>query len=134
MTGERPKLKVFLDAGVPDSVGEIFRQGGHEVLLHRDHLPEKSPDQLVCAVSELNDCILVAFDGDMRQIAKQHGISGGRFRSLNLIKLSCFEPHAAKRVAAAMSLLEHEWDYGTKSGATRTLFVEILDNVIRTVR
>ncbi len=85
-----PKLRLFLDAGVPDSVGEAFKAAGHEVLLHRDHLPEKSPDALVCTVSELNDCILVAFDGDMKQIAKQHGMSGNRFNELSPHKPSSF--------------------------------------------
>ena len=130
---ERPKLRVFLDAGVPDSVGDAFRNAGHEVLLHRDHLPERTPDQLVCATSVVNDCILVAFDADMRQIAKQHGISKARFKDLSLIKLSCLEPDGAARVSTAMSLLEHEWNYNEgKEG--RRLFVEIQAAVIRTVR
>jgi hypothetical protein len=49
------------------------------------------------------------------------------------IKLSCYEPDAARRAKEAMSLIEHEWNYSAgKSG--RRIFVEILDNVIRTVR
>jgi hypothetical protein len=49
---------------------------------------------------------------------------------IGLIKLSCFEPDAATRVRAAMSLIEHEWDV-TAGSTGRRIFVEISDKVIR---
>ncbi len=104
-------LKVFLDESVPDSVGRVFSQQGHSVILLREAIATGAPDLLVCAAADANDATLVALDGDMRQIAKANGVGGGRFKSLSLIKLSCRTSQAAARVDEAMSLIEHEWQY-----------------------
>jgi predicted nuclease of predicted toxin-antitoxin system len=124
---------LFLDESVPDSVGAVFTAAGHEVFLLRENLARGSPDQLVCAIAEVNGCILVAIDGDMKHLAKRHGVGAGRYKKLSLIKLSCFEPNAASRVQAAMSLIEHEWMIGSKN-KDRRIFIEIQDRVIRTCR
>jgi hypothetical protein len=42
------KLLAFLDAGCPDSVGQTFKVHKHGVTCHRDVLPEKTPDEIVC--------------------------------------------------------------------------------------
>ena len=76
--------------------------------------------------------ILVALDGDMKKLAQSYGMGAGRFRSLNLLKLSCPEPRAASRIKEALSLIEREWRIG--EGCIRRLFVEVQPNVIRTVR
>jgi predicted nuclease of predicted toxin-antitoxin system len=130
---ERPRLRLFLDEGVPDSVGRAFENHKHEVIYLRDSVPQGSPDLLVCAAAGSNDAVLVAFDGDMRQIAKNHGISKGRFKRLSLIKLSCTEPSAASRIEQAMSFIEHEWIISSEKAARR-LFVEIGSYVLRTYR
>lgn len=69
----------------------------------------------------------------MKQLAKDNGVGNGRFKKLNLLKLSCAEPIAASRVKEAMSLIEHEWMVEKKEDSRR-LFVEIATNVIRTWR
>jgi hypothetical protein len=69
----------------------------------------------------------------MKRIARGQGAGGARFRQLNLVKLSCSEPDAARRVREAMSLLEHEWQAERPDGARR-LFVEIGIRTIRTHR
>lgn len=74
------KLRFLLDEGVPVSVGRALQQDGHVVLYHKEVLAAGSPDQVVCAAAELNDCILVACDRDMKQIARKAGITGSRFR------------------------------------------------------
>jgi predicted nuclease of predicted toxin-antitoxin system len=107
--GDRPTLRLFLDEGVPDSVGHAFLEAGHEVHFLNRTLARGSSDQLVCAIADINNAILVALDGDMRRIAQGHGVGSGRYLRLGLIKLSCFEPDAPVRVRAAMSLIEHEW-------------------------
>ena len=127
------KLRFLLDEGVPDSVGRILQFAGHEVLYHRDILAAGSPDQAVCAAAKVNDCILVACDKDMRQIAKKAGITGGEYARLSLLMLRCFEPAAASRVAAALSLILHEWEVGA-SNEGRRIFIEIRDSLIRTNR
>jgi len=88
---------------------------------------------LVCIAAEANDAVLVAFDNDMKQLARRHGVTQTRFRRLNLLKFECEEPKAAERLEEAMSLLEHEWDISRK-GTPQRVFVVIGRQVIRTHR
>jgi hypothetical protein len=82
---------------------------------------------------EANDAILVACDGDMRRSAKRYGIGNGRFKKLSLIKFTTTAPRYASRAEQAMSLIEHEWTI-SQAKAGRRLFVEIMTDVIRTMR
>ena len=134
MRFRKPNLRFALDEGVPDSVGQVLKKAGHKVLFFNTgkYIPRGSKDIVVCAAALLNEAILVATDGDMKQIARQHGVSGSAYSRLSLLKLSCSEPEAANRVAACLSLIEHEWHVG--NGRERRLFVEILTSVIRCVR
>lgn len=133
MSAARSTLRLFLDEGVPDSVGHTFVGSGHAVIHLRDAAEPGSPDPLVCAVAEANDAILVALDGDMKQHAQRRGIGRLRFKRLSLIKLSCRETRAAERVKSAMSLIEHEWDLSA-ANKDRRIFIEIGTDVIRTYR
>ena len=69
----------------------------------------------------------------MKGLAKKYGVSNGRFKHLSLIKLSVPEPRAIDRMREAMTLVEHEWDV-SKTKAARRLFIEIMKDVIRTMR
>jgi predicted nuclease of predicted toxin-antitoxin system len=133
LTAQRPSLRLFLDEGVPDSVGHEFMAAGHEVAFLNKTLVRGSSDQLICAIADINNAILVALDGDMKRIAQGYGVGSGRYLRLGLIKLSCFEPDAAKRVRVAMSLIEHEWMI-TEGTMGRRIFVDIGDSVIRSHR
>lgn len=126
-------MKLFLDEGVPTSVGVCFEDRGHEVIYFPDAAEPGSPDPLIATISVENDAILVALDGDMRKLAQRRGVGQRRYRRLSLIKLSCRETTAARRVAAAMSLIEHEWALGETS-SSRRIFIEIGDSFIRTFR
>lgn len=84
-------------------------------------------------MAEANDAILVSLDADFRKIAKRHGVGRQQFRRLSLVKLSCRESNAANRIRLAMTLIEHEWQLA-ESNRDRRLFVDIMENVIRTVR
>jgi predicted nuclease of predicted toxin-antitoxin system len=129
----RPTLRLFLDEGVPDSVGHAFLEAGHEVHFLNRTLARGSSDQLVCRIADINQAVLVAIDGDMRRIAQGHGVGSGRYLRLGLVKISCHEPDAAGRVRTAMSLLEHEWTV-TDGNEGRRIFVEIGNQVIRSHR
>lgn len=97
-------------------------------------LPEKAPDQVVCATAIANDAILIAIDGDMRRMTKRYGAaSTPRFENLNLIHLMLPEPHAKSRMEQAMELIELEWAF-TVAKAARRLWVEIAQHHIRTYR
>lgn len=130
---DRPSLRLFLDEGVPDSVGHAFMEHGHQVAFLNKELVRGSPDHLVCAIADINNAILVALDGDMKRIAQGHGVGSGKYLKLGLIKLSCFEPNAAARVREAMTLIEHEWNV-TAGKEGRRIFIEISDKVIRSFR
>lgn len=127
------KLRFFLDESVPRAVGRTLAGYGHEVILLEEAGARGSPDALVCAVAEANRAILVAMDGDMRALARRQGIGQRRYKRLSLVKLSCREPRAAGRIAAAMSLIEHEWAYSA-GNRDRRVFIEIGQGSISTWR
>jgi hypothetical protein len=86
----------------------------------------------VCTAAEANDALLVAFDNDIKQLARQHGVTPARFKTLSLLKFECEEPKAADRLSEAMSLLEHEWNISKSAGSR--LFIVIGKQVLRTYR
>jgi predicted nuclease of predicted toxin-antitoxin system len=128
------RIKFFIDHCVPDSVGRALRDAGHEVILLRDQLAPDSPDPLVAAVSQMFGAVLVSLDSDFRSLAPR--IAKGektKLKKLSRIGLRCFEPRAANRIIAALSLIEHEWRVAQGSSDKR-IIVEIGDTYIRTVR
>jgi hypothetical protein len=76
---------------------------------------------------------LVAFDNDMKQLARRHGVTPARFKRLALLKFECEEPKAADRLEQAMSLLEHEWAVSLQPAMPR-LFVIIGKQTLRSYR
>jgi predicted nuclease of predicted toxin-antitoxin system len=61
-------LRFFADHCVPTSVIRTLRDGGHEVLILREHLSQDASDAAVVArVRELN-AILVSLNGDFADI------------------------------------------------------------------
>ena len=111
----------------------MLKAAGHEVVLLRERLAADAPDPLVAAVSEMSEAILVSMDGDFREIAPRAGIGRRRFQRLSRIGLKCPEPQAAKRLEAALSLVEHEWNRSQAMRDRRTI-VEVMNSVIRTIR
>ena len=129
------QLRFLLDEGVPVSVGQVLQDAGHEVIFfNQSGIAKSSADTIVCTVAEANEAILVAHDGDMKQIAKTHGITGGRFKALSLLKLECPEPDGATRVKAALSFIEHEWTSAPVVEGRRRLFIVISAATMRTHR
>lgn len=105
------KLRCLLDNDVPDSVGAVLVSHGHTVIHVRDILPTDLSDPLVATVSELEGTILVTCDSDYKVVAPR--IPKGhraRFRKLSRIALECTQPQASKRMQAAMSFIEHEFE------------------------
>ena len=133
MNGSRPRLRVLLDEGVPQEVGRVFERHGHEVIPFEEAVQRGARDELVCAAAEANAALLVAFDNDMKQAARRQGIGSTRFKRLNLLKFTCSEPMAARRLAEAMSLIEHEWTHAEQATGRR-VYVEISTHVLRTFR
>jgi len=131
---ERPAIRFFIDHCVPDSVGRVLRDAGHEVILLRERVAPDSPDPLVAAVSELSDAVLVSLDSDFKSLAPR--IPKGqrqRFRKLSRIGLRCRAPRCAQRLTVTLSLIEHEWGVAQKS-ADKRMIVDIGESYVRTIR
>lgn len=127
-------MKFMLDEGVPVSVGHFLQRAGHEVILFDSSgLAKGTPDPVVCAAAESHDAVLIAADHDMKRLAKGHGITNARFKTLGLIKFECRKPDCATRIETALSLIEHEWAK-VEEGLNSRLFVVIGDASIRTYR
>jgi predicted nuclease of predicted toxin-antitoxin system len=92
-----------------------------------------STDPIVVIAAQANDCILVALDGDMREIAKKNGVSNSRYKKLSLIKLSCNETQASNRVSQFLQLIESEWQIAEEK-LSRRLFIDISDSRITIYR
>ena len=92
-----------------------------------------SADPIVCTAAETNDAVLVAADGDMKRLARGHGIKPARFKMLCLLKFECRKPDASKRTELALSLIEHEWQV-VQRGRGQRFFVVIAKQTLRTHR
>lgn len=127
-------MRFFLDEGVPREVGRKLEMRGYDVIFLEEKVAKGSQDNLVAAVAEANDAILVAFDHDFKSIARRAGIGQRRFRRLSLLRFEkCRESQAPARLEDAMSLIEHEW-HRRSEARDRRMFVVITANSIRTHR
>lgn len=131
---ERLSIKFFLDHCVPDSVGDVLREAGHEVILLRERIAPNSPDPLVAAVSEMNGAVLVSLDSDFRRLAPRVPIGQRqRFRKLSRIGLRCKAPQCGQRITACLSLIVHEWAVAQLS-ADKRMIVDIGTSYVRSIR
>ena len=130
------RLRFFVDQCVPESVARTLEEHGHEAIRLRERIAPDSPDTLVAAVAQANDAILVTMDGDFKRIAAGHGVGSRRYRRLSLLRFErCRESRTAGRLGQAMSLVEHEWDFGARrEPGVRRMFVVITESTIRTHR
>ncbi len=127
-------MRLLLDQNVPNSVATVFADRGYTVLHLRDLVAPDSPDPIVATVSELENAVLVSSDGDFDKIAPR--VPDGqrrRFRKLSRITLKCKPSRAAQRIAAAMSLIEAEYEIAQNSRDPRMIVV-VGDSFIRTNR
>ena len=126
--------RYFVDQGVPESVARLLEEHGFEVIRLRHKIAVNSPDTLVAAVAEANNAILVTMDGDFKSIVSRNSIGQRRYRRLSLLRFEhCRESRAAERLGKALSLVQHEWDYGAEQ-KDRRMFVVITTDTIRTYR
>ncbi|TBZ00230.1 DUF5615 family PIN-like protein [Rhizobium leguminosarum] len=126
-------MRFFLDASVPDSVGNVLAAAGHEVIFHRDALADRTKDPVVCQTALANEAILVAVDKDMRQLTKRFGVTDERFKNLPMVFCGCSVPMSSARISQSLSLIQHEWDYSEKK-VGRRLLIEISNHHITTQR
>ena len=131
---ERLSIKFFVDHCVPDSVGRVLRDAGHEVILLRERIAPDSPDPLVAAVSEMHGAVLISLDSDFKSLAPR--VPKGqrqRFRKLSRIGLRYRAPRCAQRLGVVLSLIEHEWAVA-QSSADKRMIVDVGESFVRSIR
>ncbi len=129
-------LSFLLDEGAPVGLRLPLAAAGHKVILHHQAIAAGSPDDLVCITAMINNAVLVAIDGDMKQFAKRYGVApgnDGRFDKLHVLRICCDEVLALKRVEQAVSFIQHEWSF-TAAKAARRLWVDIGPHFLRSHR
>jgi predicted nuclease of predicted toxin-antitoxin system len=130
----RLSIRFFVDHCVPDSVGGVLREAGHEVILLRERIAADSPDPLVAAVSEMHGAVLVSLDSDFKRLAPRVPMGERqRFRRLSRIALRCKAPQCAQRLKVCLSLVEHEWALAQLSTDKR-MIVDIGPSYVRSIR
>jgi predicted nuclease of predicted toxin-antitoxin system len=123
-------MRFFLDEGVPVSVGKALEAEGFTVIYFNEAALPGSPDPIVAAIAMNNNAILVATDGDMRQLAKTKGVGQSRYRKLSLLKLSCKETRAAQRIGQCAPFIKLQMQI-SEGSHKRRLFVEVLAESIK---
>jgi predicted nuclease of predicted toxin-antitoxin system len=127
-------MRFFTDHNIPESVPKLLESLGYEVIRLRNKSAPNSPDNLVAAIAQANDAVLITMDSDFKSLASRTGIGQRGFRQLSLIRFErCRESHAAVRLERALSLIEHEWLKGNGPN-DRRMFVVITEQTIRTHR
>jgi hypothetical protein len=112
----------FLDENVANTVAIVLRKAGHEAVFIRDMIPAGSVDQLVAALAENEDAVLVSHDKDFKTIAPR--IPDGqrrRFKKLSQLKLACAEPKAAERVEQNFPFIDLESQMAKKRHDKRVM-------------
>ena len=72
-------LRFFVDHCISNAIMDALRATGAEVLRLREHLPTDAPDEIVLAMAQQLETILVSLNGDFANIvtyppARYHGI------------------------------------------------------------
>lgn len=98
----KPVLKFFTDNNVPDSVGNVLTDCGHDVVRLRDVMAVDSKDPVVAVAAIKAGRILVSWDRDFNHQRFQTP----RFATLSRIGMSCHEPEGASRIAQTIDLVE----------------------------
>jgi hypothetical protein len=79
-------------------------------------------------------CILISDDQDFTQIAgRRPNAKVGRFRKLSRINMKCKHAVAVKRLAAAMTLIEFEYEMA-QARRDKRMIIDVQPTLIRTLR
>jgi predicted nuclease of predicted toxin-antitoxin system len=130
LSGKKTAIPFFTDNDVPDAVGDLLRDSGHQVHRLREVMLTDSADPVVAATCREFGLVLITHNiKHFAAIVKQHQVSRGEMDRLCRIELGCVQPIAVERVAAALSVIEAEWDRLGPAKAGLRIFIG--DSVIR---
>jgi predicted nuclease of predicted toxin-antitoxin system len=97
-------------------------------------LPGDTPDPIVAKTSQDMGAILISDDGDFKQIAgKRANAHKPRFRKLSRVNMKCKHAVASKRIAAAMTLIEFEYEIA-QARSDKRMIIDVQPTLIRTLR
>jgi predicted nuclease of predicted toxin-antitoxin system len=103
-------IPFFTDHNVPDSTGNAITAAGHQLTRLRECMLTDSKDPVIAIACAEAGQVLVSHDNDFRELSKRLKLTKKDYqRRLHRIDLRCPEPDGARRIAEAMSLIEHEW-------------------------
>src|SRR6266851_2221363 len=118
-------MRLLVDENVPQSVIEVFRARGHEIILVVDLALNASPDHLIGVTGDRLGAIVVTWDQDFRTIAARVSKEGsGRLRRLSRINFRCREPQGAVRADQVIEEIEAMYEIALRKSDKRFL-VEI---------
>lgn len=99
---KRPALAFLTDVNVPDSVGDLIVQQGHQIVRVRDIMAADAADPVVAAAAMESGLILVSWDKDFNH----QRFMKDRFDALCRIGFSCPEPDGAVRLEQVIDVIE----------------------------
>lgn len=104
-------MLVLIDEDVPNSVGQVFRDHGHEVRLVRDILGAGTPHPVIAKVANELRAILVTWNvRHFKRLSTRRNLSEFGLHRLGRIDFQCLETKGAHRAEQMMRRIEFEYE------------------------
>lgn len=117
-----------------ESACKLLEERGHEVIRARDKVPEGTADPIVAKVAQDLEAILLTDDADFKVIvARRPDGQKRRFHKLSRVHLACDHSKVVHRLAAAVSLIEFEYEIAQQR-ADKRMILDLKPTLIRTHR
>lgn len=117
-----------------ESVCKFLEERGHEVIRAKKTIPEGTEDPVVAKVSQDLEAILLTDDSDYKAIiSRRPDGQKARFRKLSRVHLKCRHSIAVDRLAAAITLIEFEYEIA-QSRSDKRMIIDVQPTLIRTSR
>lgn len=117
-----------------ESVCRFLEERGHEVVRLREVLATDTPDPIVAKTAQDMNAILISDDQDFNVIAGRKATAKQRrFKRLSRVNMRCSHAKAVERLAAAISLIEFEFE-GAQSRPDKRMIIDVGPTIIRTLR
>lgn len=119
---------------MPECACKLLEGRGHEVIRLRDVLPTDTPDPIVAKTAQDSNAILLTHDGDFKIVAPRIPVGQrARFRKLSKVHLAVEHVKSENRLAAAIALVEFEWE-AAQHRKDKRVHVVVQPSVIKTHR
>ncbi|WP_443018093.1 DUF5615 family PIN-like protein [Sphingomonas sp. 37zxx] len=127
-------MTFLADECVTESVSQFLEERGHEVIRAKQKIPEGTQDPIVAKVAEDLSAILLTDDADFNTVASRRpNGQRRRFRKLSRVHLACKHSQAIHRIAAAITLIEFEYEIAQERDDKR-MIIELKPTLVRTIR